>query len=63
MLEDLWTAFALLLVLEGLLPALAPQRWQEAMQHLSRIEARHIRLFGIASLVLGAILLRFGTQQ
>ncbi len=60
MLDDLWAAFALLLILEGLLPALVPHRWQEAMQHLSRLDVWHIRVFGVASLVLGAVLLKFG---
>mgnify|MGYP001553572464 FL=1 len=53
------TAFALLLIIEGLLPMIAPQAWQRAMQELSRHNPKVIRIGGIVSMLAGAILLQF----
>jgi hypothetical protein len=57
--QDLLTAFALLLIIEGLLPMIAPQAWQKAMQELSRHNPKAIRIGGIISMLAGAILLQF----
>ena len=59
MVHDLLTAVALLLILEGLLPVLAPKAWQKAMQDLSRSNPKFIRIGGIVSLLGGALLLQF----
>ena len=58
MLRDLLTAFALMLIIEGLLPLLAPQVWQKAMQELSTYNTRIIRIGGIISMLAGAVLLQ-----
>ncbi len=55
MAEDIWRALALVLIIEGLLPALTPEAWREAMARLVNSDARSIRLVGIASIVIGAI--------
>jgi uncharacterized protein YjeT (DUF2065 family) len=57
-LRDLLTAFALMLIIEGLLPLLAPQLWQKAMQELSAYNPRIIRIGGIISMLAGAVLLQ-----
>lgn len=57
--QDLLTAFALLLIIEGLLPVIAPQAWQKAMQELSRHNPKAIRIGGIISMLAGAFLLQF----
>jgi uncharacterized protein YjeT (DUF2065 family) len=59
LLRDLVTAFALLLIIEGLLPFFAPQFWQKTMQDLSRISPKAIRIGGIISMLAGAVLLQF----
>ena len=59
MAQDLLTAIALLLIIEGLLPVLAPKVWQKAMQELSRSNLKFIRIGGIVSLLGGALLLQF----
>ena len=59
MLNDLMTAFALMLIIEGLLPMLAPQAWQRAMQELSRHNPKAIHVGGIISMLAGAFLLQF----
>ena len=59
MLRDLLTAFALLLIIEGLLPMLGPQMWQKVMQDLSNSNPKIIRIGGIISMLAGAVLLQF----
>ena len=58
LLKDLATAFALLLILEGLLPALAPEHWLKAMMEAARLGPRGIRLIGIICLLSGAVMLQ-----
>jgi uncharacterized protein YjeT (DUF2065 family) len=58
-LHDLMTAFALLLIIEGLLPMVAPQKWQQVMQDLSQSNPKIIRIGGIISMLAGAVLLQF----
>ncbi len=53
------TAFALLLIIEGLLPMLAPQMWQKVMRDLSNSNPKIIRIGGIISMLAGAVLLQF----
>jgi uncharacterized protein YjeT (DUF2065 family) len=57
--HDLMTAFALLLIIEGLLPMIAPKFWQRAMQELSSGNPQLIRIGGIISMLAGAVLLQF----
>lgn len=56
MLDDLLLAFALMLVLEGLLPALNPRGWKQAVETMSQLPEQTIRRFGILVLVSGALL-------
>lgn len=58
-LDHLLTAFGLMLVLEGLLPMLAPARWREVFLQVSRLRDGQIRFVGIASALLGIALLLF----
>jgi uncharacterized protein YjeT (DUF2065 family) len=59
LIADLMTAFALLLIIEGLLPVIAPRFWQKTMSDLSRINPKTIRVGGIVSMLAGAFLLQF----
>jgi uncharacterized protein YjeT (DUF2065 family) len=56
--RDLATAFALLLILEGLLPALSPRTWFKAMQDAARLGPRGVRTIGIICVLSGAVLLQ-----
>lgn len=56
MLDDLLLAFALVLVLEGLLPALSPDGWRRAVQQLAELPDASIRRFGIVMIGVGALL-------
>jgi uncharacterized protein len=57
--SDLWAAFALYLVLEGLMPFASPGRMKRALGHLSQLDERTLRIAGFLSMVAGAVLLYF----
>jgi len=59
MLQDLLTAFALVLIIEGLMPGLAPAAWQKYLQEIASMNPRSIRIVGIVSMLGGAFLLQF----
>jgi len=56
--QDLLTALALVLIIEGLLPFAAPQFWQKTMRDLSQFNPKTIRVGGIISMLAGAFLLQ-----
>jgi len=49
-------AIGLVFVIEGLLPFLAPRLWRHAMQQLFIQSDRSIRYFGLASMLIGLVL-------
>ena len=55
--EDLLTALALVLILEGLLPGLAPSVWMKMMRDAAKLGPQGIRIAGIISMLSGALLL------
>ncbi len=57
--DSLWTAVALLLILEGFLPFIAPQVWRETFRKLVDLSDGQIRFVGLLSLALGAVALFF----
>jgi uncharacterized protein YjeT (DUF2065 family) len=54
---ELWVALSLMLVLEGLLPALSPNLFRQALVQMAQMDERALRISGLASMVLGAIIL------
>ena len=50
-------AVALMLVIEGLLPFLAPRTWRETFQRLMQLSDGQIRFFGLTSMIVGLLLL------
>ncbi|PKL96057.1 MAG: DUF2065 domain-containing protein [Gammaproteobacteria bacterium HGW-Gammaproteobacteria-8] len=56
MAQDLLVAFALVLVLEGLLPALRPGTWRQTVEQLANLPDAWIRRVGIGMLVAGGLL-------
>ena len=57
--NDLLAAFALYLVLEGLLPFVSPGNWRKSLLMLSQFKDGQLRFFGLASIVAGLGLLWF----
>lgn len=56
MLETLALAFGLMLVLEGLLPLLAPAAWRQMFQRVTELKDGQIRFFGLIAVAIGALL-------
>lgn len=54
---DILRALALLLVLEGLMPLLAPARWRAALRRFELASPRQIRWAGAAGVGAGLLLL------
>lgn len=57
MLSDLWAALALVLVIEGLLPALSPRTYRKAMLAMTHMDERSMRVTGLVSMIAGALIL------
>ncbi|MFP5412190.1 DUF2065 domain-containing protein [Zeimonas arvi] len=57
--ENLIAALGLMLVLEGLLPMIAPARWREVFLQVARLRDGQIRFIGMGSALLGIALLLF----
>jgi uncharacterized protein len=55
--DALWIALALVLVLEGLMPAINPQGWRRMFTQLLQLNDQQIRQVGLLSMVLGLVLL------
>jgi uncharacterized protein YjeT (DUF2065 family) len=55
--ELLLPALALMLVLEGIVPLLAPRQWREMFRTLVELRDGQIRFAGLASMTAGLILL------
>jgi uncharacterized protein YjeT (DUF2065 family) len=55
--HELAIAFCLLLVLEGLMPFLAPAKWKQMLVSVSQVEDRQLRIIGLISMLSGVGLL------
>ena len=51
--DSLWAAFALVLVVEGLLPLFAPRFWRESFAKLVTLSDGQLRFIGLAAIALG----------
>jgi uncharacterized protein YjeT (DUF2065 family) len=54
---DLWSALALVMVIEGLLPALSPKSYRKAMFAMMQMNERSLRVTGLVSMIAGAVFL------
>lgn len=59
MLTTLLLAFALMLVLEGAMPFIAPAAWRETFRRLIQMSDGQIRFIGLTSMLIGLVLLMF----
>ena len=55
--DTLWTALALLLVLEGLLPFVAPRLWRDSFRRLTELTDGQLRFIGMVSIAIGLVAL------
>jgi uncharacterized protein YjeT (DUF2065 family) len=51
--ESLLAAFALVLVVEGMLPLLAPRIWRESFKKLIELTDGQLRFVGLVSIAIG----------
>ncbi len=51
--DSLWTALALVLVIEGALPFAAPRLWRESFRRLTELTDGQLRFIGLASILIG----------
>ena len=55
----LLTALALMLIIEGLLPFLAPGFWRETFRRITAMSDGQLRFVGLTSMLAGLLLLFF----
>jgi uncharacterized protein YjeT (DUF2065 family) len=58
---DAWELFgiglALVFVIEGVLPFIAPHRWRDMVRQVAQLDDRSLRGFGLFSMLFGLFLL------
>lgn len=55
--REIGIAFSLMLVIEGIIPFLYPDRWRQLVASLAGIENSALRLMGLGSMIAGLVLL------
>lgn len=55
--NTLLTAFALVLVIEGILPFLVPDLWRETIRRVTEWSDGQLRFFGLTLMLVGLLLL------
>ena len=58
----LLTAFALMLIIEGVLPFLLPGLWRDTFRKLTEMSDGQIRFIGMTSMLAGLLLLYLARQ-
>lgn len=56
MLETFLMAFALMLIIEGILPFISPRMWREAFVKMTELDDGQLRLVGLTSMIIGLAL-------
>lgn len=55
--HELAIAVCLVLVLEGIMPFVAPQRWRKLIEYVAQTDDRSMRIMGLVSMLVGVVLL------
>ena len=55
--NELLVAIALVLVFEGIIPFLAPDKFRQALAQLTQMPDKVLRMIGLASMTLGIVFL------
>ncbi len=55
--QDVFTAFALYLVIEGMIPFMGPNRFRQAVSEIAKLSDNHLRATGLTVMVAGIVLL------
>ena len=59
MATTLLMALALMLILEGVLPFLAPNLWRDTFRRITQMNDGQIRFVGLSSMIVGLMILWF----
>jgi uncharacterized protein len=51
--DSLWTALALLLILEGVLPFCAPSLWRDTFRKVTELSDGQLRFVGLIAITVG----------
>ena len=51
--DSLWTAVALLLILEGILPFCAPSLWRDTFRKVTELSDGQLRFAGLVAITMG----------
>ena len=51
--DSLWTALALVLILEGVLPFCAPSLWRDTFRKVTELSDGQLRFVGLISITIG----------
>ena len=55
--DQLISAIALVLVIEGIMPFISPKGWRQTMLQASQLPDKVLRVIGLASMLFGVVLL------
>lgn len=55
--QDLGTAIAMVMIIEGLMPFMSPDSMRQMMKKMSQFDDQTLRFIGLTSMVIGLILL------
>ena len=57
--NNLFLAFALMLVLEGIVPFLTPTAWRDTFRRLIQLNDGQIRFIGLTAMLVGVVIIMF----
>lgn len=57
MLQDILTAFALYLIIEGMIPFVGPARFRRTVEQISQLNDNNLRIAGLVAMAAGLLLL------
>ncbi|MDF1589090.1 MAG: DUF2065 domain-containing protein [Gammaproteobacteria bacterium] len=57
LLNSLWVASALMLVIEGIMPFLNPNAFRRALLQMANMQDMQLRTIGLFSMILGVVIL------
>ncbi|MFT5887569.1 MAG: hypothetical protein ACI9BO_000375 [Zhongshania sp.] len=55
--QELSVALSLVLIIEGVLPFLSPERWRLLAYRMADMDSRSVRIAGLVSMLAGLVLL------
>lgn len=57
MMTEILTAFALFLVIEGMIPFVGPQKYRQIVAQMSELSDNNLRTVGLVTMIAGLLLL------